>query len=1186
MKARELYKKLCLLIILVLALASPMLAQSTSGSITGVVQDGSGAVIPGAQVSLVNQEQGVTLGQTITNEAGIYLFTALPAATYTISVELPGFKTYKKTDIKLFVNDRMGLPPIVLEVGSQAESVTVEAQAVTLETVTAERSGIVTGRQMLDIALNGRNFTALLKTVPGAPADAGTGTATFNGQRGNQNNFTVDGQTVTDTGVNQQFAYRISMDAIAEFKASTNSQSAEFGRNSGAQVQVATKSGTQAFHGGGYFFKRHEGWNANTFTNNRQGTSRQLYRRMQTGYYVGGPVLLPGSFNDQKDKLFFFMSHEWGRSRVPAAVQRVTVPTAAERQGDFSQTRDGAGLPVTIRDPLTGQPFQGNVIPRERFSPYGPAVLNWLPMPNTFGNPQYNYESQAANQDPSFDQLYRVDYNINTRNRVFVRFIRSDQRQTRPYGRGDTSNSLGLTPFYAPTFGWSVTGNLTTIVNPTLTNELQIGKSKNGIPGDAPPEGSPYYRSVSKIDIPLLYPNADPTGLIPNFGFGGVPGPAQLTRFAGSPYANANPITNVTDNLSKIHSTHTIKAGIFVEHAIKVENPFRPYNANIYFDRDSSNPGDTGWAFANALLGNFQRYEQFSKTILANAPYWNIEWYAQDTWRASSKLTVNYGLRFNLVPPLYEREDQFTNFDPAAYDPAKRVYLYQPAAVNGARRARNPLTGEIGPALLIGAIVPGVGDPANGIVRAGKNGVPRGLIDNRGIQWGPRFGLAYAPDSDTVVRVGGGVFYERLATAAIGYTTNFYTNPPDVQLSQLFYGNVATIATSGATLFPLQVPPIDTSGHVPTVYNFSVGIQRQLPAQVLLDVSYVGTQSRHLLEPVPFNALPFGSAWLPENQDPALGRPTTTDGTTTLPANLYRPIPGYAGGNSSPTFQSLIGKFAFGGSSNYNALQVSANRRAGRGLQFGTTYTWSKALGTADSSCGFASCGHLVDTRKYSYGRLSLDRSHGLTFNYIYDIPTLARPDSFLDNPVGRQIFGGWQISGLTSFSVGTPLSLGYTLTGIGNAERNRRITGSEDFAPRIVLTCNPNLPRGERDIPRFIDTSCVAPAPKGSISADSGLNTVRGPGLQNWDVSLFKKFQYGEDSQQYIQFRVEAYNIFNHTNWQGFNSTAQFNPTTGQLVNAAGPTNRDGFGALTTVRPLDSLGGPRIIQLAAKIYF
>ena len=337
---------------ILLAFALPVLSQNTSGSITGAVQDPSGAVIPGVRIVLINQDQGIEARQTVTNEVGLYVFSALPGATYTVTAELPGFKAYKKTDIKLFVNDRLGLPPIVLQVGAVSESVNVEAEAIQLETVSAERSGVITGRQMVDIALNGRNFTSLLKTVPGAPADAGTGTTTFNGGRANQNNFTVDGQTVTDSGVNQQFAYRISMDAIAEFRVSTNSQGAEFGRNSGAQIQVATRSGGQAYHGGGYFFKRHEGWNANTFVNNRSGSPRQIYRFMQVGYNVGGPVWIPGEFNANGDKLFFFLSHEWGRSRVPNAPRRIVVPTEAERNGDFSQTRDGSGVPVFIKDPL------------------------------------------------------------------------------------------------------------------------------------------------------------------------------------------------------------------------------------------------------------------------------------------------------------------------------------------------------------------------------------------------------------------------------------------------------------------------------------------------------------------------------------------------------------------------------------------------------------------------------------------------------------------------------------------------------------------------------------------------------------------------------------------------------------------------------------------------------------------
>jgi len=584
-KMRKLVVVVSLNVAALFAFSVSLIAQNTSGSITGVVQDSTGAVIPGATVTLINQDQGQTARTTITNEAGIYLFSALPAATYTVTVELPGFKTYTKKDNKLFVNDKMGLAPIVLEVGAQGESVTVEAETVQLETVSAERSGVVTGRQIVDIALNGRDFTRLLKTIPGAPADAVSGTTTFNGQRSTQNNFTVDGQTVTDSGVNQQFAYRISMDAIAEFKVSTTSQSAEFGRNSGAQVQVASKAGTSEFHGGGYWFKRHEGWNANSFTNNQSGTPRQVYRFLTTGYDVGGPAI--------KDKMFFFLSHEWGRQKTPPAPRFVTVPTALERAGDFSQTKDGAGVSVIIKDPLTGQSFPGNKIPSERITTFGQQVLNWLPMPNVTGQLAYNYVSQVASELPSFDQLYRIDYNISPKWRAYVRIIDSNQTQNNPYGRADSANNLALNPLYAPTYGWSVSANLATIISPTTTNEFQFGKAKNGIPGDAPPKNSLYYRSNANITIPLLYPNADPSGLIPNFGFGGVSNATQYTTLAGLPYYNANPITNLTDNLSKVVGTHTLKFGGFLEYAIKHESPFRPYNSTILFDKDSLNPGDT-----------------------------------------------------------------------------------------------------------------------------------------------------------------------------------------------------------------------------------------------------------------------------------------------------------------------------------------------------------------------------------------------------------------------------------------------------------------------------------------------------------------------------------------------------------------------------------------------------------------
>ncbi|MBV8730997.1 MAG: carboxypeptidase regulatory-like domain-containing protein, partial [Acidobacteriia bacterium] len=751
-----------------------------------------GAVIPGAKVTLTNEGQGAAGPQLVTSPEGTFVFSPVLPGRYTVTVESTGFKKYSQSGITLDVNDKLGLPPIKLEVGATGESVTVEANAVQLQTVTAERAGVVDGRQIVDIALNGRNFNNLLRTVPGAMAD---GTISVNGQRTDQANFTVDGQTVIDTGVNVQtgFGYRISVDAMAEFKVSSNAMSAEFGRNSGAQIQVVTKSGTQDFHGGGYWFKRGEFMNANTFVNNATPVIQNgkavpqfpIYRYMTLGYNIGGPIYIPKLFNRDKQKLFFFISQEWNRQITPNAPRQITVPTALERQGNFSQTRDSAGVPVIIKDPATGQPFPNNIIPANRFNPLGQAILNYLPMPNVFGNPSFNYQSQVPSVSPQFDEVYRVDYNINPKWRLFGRAMRSHNTQNNPYGRGDSANVLALSALPAPTFAWpDVTVNLATIISPTLTNEIQYGYTKNGIPGGAPPSTSPYYRSVSNLQIPLLYPTADPIGLVPNFGFGGVPGPSWLTnlsltsQFNGLPYANANPLYNAIDNLTKVAGTHTIKAGFFLEHAIKTESAFGDVNSTIAFGRDPLNPGDTNWAFSNALLGNFQSYTQFSRYPIGNYPYMNIEWYAQDSWKATPRLTINYGLRFNLVPPSYEQRNNVANFLPSLFNPSQAVRLFQPALINGQRVANDAASGQTLSAAYIGFIVPGSGNPNDGTIQAGVNGEPRGLMQSRGIQWGPRLGLAYQLTDKTVVRMGGGVFYERVVAGMIRTQA---TDPPFVR---------------------------------------------------------------------------------------------------------------------------------------------------------------------------------------------------------------------------------------------------------------------------------------------------------------------------------------------------------------------------------------------------------------------
>ncbi|MBV8905278.1 MAG: hypothetical protein JOZ22_16745, partial [Acidobacteriia bacterium] len=346
------------------------------------------------------------------------------------------------------------------------------------------------------------------------------------------------------------------------------------------------------------------------------------------------------------------------------------------------------------------------------------------------------------------------------------------------------------------------------------------------------------------------------------------------------------------------------------------------------------------------------------------------------------------------------------------------------------------------------------------------------------------------------------------------------------------------------------------------VYNYNAGIQRQLPQKLFLDVSYAGNLSRHLWLSQPLNTVPFGSAWQPYTQDPT--QTPAYNGTTNLPANLYRPYPGYG----------PITDFTWGTSANFNALQVSLTRRVGR-LQVGANYMWSKALGVG--------VGHPTNTRAFGYGPLTQDRAQSLSVNYIYDLPSPARPGSFLANPAAKLILNNWELAGLTSISTGAPVTPMYGVSGIGSTTLNQEITGSADVAPRVVLSCDPNLSRGSRGINEFINTSCFAPAQKGSIALDSGYNPVFGPGINQWDMSLYKNIPVKERFR--AQLRLEAYNAFNHTEWGTVNTTALFN-TAGQLINLptqlGGTGGRFGFGTENSIRA----NSQRILQVGAKVYF
>ena len=1155
---------------LLMSLMPSLLAQQITGSISGVVKDAQQAVIAGAKVTLTSTLQGSSREVSTSND-GSFVFTPVQPGAYRLSIEAAGFKKFEQTDLRIFANDRILLGDIALSVGAVTESVTVEATATVIQAQSAERSGVITGKQVVDLALTSRNFLDLAKVTSGVVYTGGLGGIQANGNRGNTNNLAVDGVTDVDTGSNGGTLATVNPDMIAEFKLITNSQQAEFGRSSGAQINVVTKSGGQDFHGTGYIFHRHEGLNANTWRNNMEGRARGLYRYNFAGYNIGGPVFIPGKFNKNKDKLFFFIGQEWQNQLAPNGLRNVLVPTELERKGDFSKTVESNGSPVTIRDPLTGNPFPGNVIPANRLSADGVKILNFYPMPNNVGtDPGFNYSTQVPDRFPRREDIYRGDYNITDKWRLYSRLIWNKSTQDKAYGQWNADYNIPFAPMNFGTPGWSFITNVTTVINPTLTNEFIFGTSKNRLNID--PVDDTFNRSNLNLSYKMPFTDADTLGLVQNWRYN-VPN-APFTGFNGTPFRNFNHTYDFTDNMAKIISSHTFKFGIYLHKSLKDQTAFTSVNGNIWFDRDGQNPGDTNWAFSNAILGNYQRLQQSNVVLNGEYRSWNAEWYVQDNWRVNSKLTLDYGIRFYWIQPQYDQALQTSSFNPGLVDAKNQAVLRQPYRdpATGLVVSRNPLTGEIGPRALIGSIINTGGSSfvgplyANGMGRAGLNDYPKGLINDRGIHYAPRVGLAYKLMDKTVIRAGAGIFYDRFQGNPV---FDMLPNPPSTVTPTFYYGNLANIpSSSDGIFFPAFVRGFDRAGQVPTTYNWNFTIQRELPAGILFDIGYVGSQSTHQIYRVDLNALPFGSAWLPENQDPTNANPKF-DGTTTKPQNLYRPYSGYDG----------IQKIGFGASSNYHSLQMNVNRRLGKNLIFNVAYTWSKVMGVAS---GDGDTTHPTNTLMAQYGPLSYDRQHNLVFAYTYDLPKFIKGDSAGEKFL-KYIVHDWQISGITSMVSGPPDSIGFSVAGIGGSEYNRRITGSETVGPRIVYTGNAQLGRDTRDLNRWVDANVLALPQKGSVGLDSSVRPIRRPGDHNWDISVFKNIPVKGESR-FIQLRLEMFNAFNHARFNDFNRSATFNATTGKVTNLptalGGTGGRFGFGAIT------GTADPRIVQLAAKFYF
>ena len=1122
-------------------------AQGLTAQISGTVLDKVQAGVPSAKVELFNEETSARR-EIVSDSTGNFVFPQLLRGTYRIVITANGFRRYEQTGIVLTSTERLVLPPAILEIGDVQQSVSVTAEAARVQTQSVERSSQLTSQQLSELPNMSRSAFGLVRMLPGVvdsgnatnPNGSGaTNSMNINGGRHGTMNVTFDGVSALDIGNMRGPLVQPIMDAVAEVKVMLNGAQAEYGRSSGASIHVVTKSGTRDFHGSASYYKRNEWFNANNYFSNRDGVARPLTRMDYFTFTLGGPVLLPFTdFNRARNRLFFFWSNDYLPQSRPSVLARRNFPTALERNGDFSQSFDTNRVLIPVLDPLAGRtPFPGNVIPRSRIDPDGQKLLNVFPQPNSF-DPSYTFNSvfQTNIEEPRHQEIIRTDVILTANTNFYVRGMFGRESIDGPFNTILSSSSWPQMDLSFISKRRVLASNLVHSFSPTLLNEFNFGitwaLSSNTPRSQATLDAND--RNKLGINLPQFFPEMNPTNVLPQATFGGLTNAPSLSVEQRFPYSGEFIIYNWSNNLTKVWNNHNFKFGIYVERSVNNKAVNVAFNGGYDFSRNVNNPLDANHPYANVLIGSVNSYTEANNRPFGHGRFYNFEWFAQDSWKATRRLTIDYGVRFYKMIPVFSAGDKLAQFSLGAYDPKQAPALIQPyrATPSSPRVGRNPVTGEIVPEVKIGSFAPGSGTPYGGMEVLSER-----ILETPSIYVSPRLGFALDlfGDGKTAIRGSAGMLPD---VFRVDLVLDQLTQPPLVVTSSAVYTTIRDLLSSPLSASPNNVVGFETNYKVPTMYNWSLGVQRNIGFNTTLDVAYVATMGRNQLQRRNLNALPYGTNFLPSSIDPTL------TGNRPLPANFLRPLPGYAD----------VQYVDFANSSNYHSLQVQANRRFSSGLIFGLAYTWSRWLtyGIQDSDVDVLN--PYMTARSRHYGLAPGDRRHNMVINYLYNLPQFSKG---WNNAFSRFTLDNWELAGFTTMMSGAPTEIGYSFV------TARDITGSagSGIDSRVNLIANPNLPRSERTFDRFFNTAAVRPPDDANFGiGNAAKNPLIGPGIHNWDLSLTKRFKLYSERHQ-LMFRAEMFNVFNQTQFSDVDRSARFdaagnqtNTRMGQYIAARDP--------------------------------